>query len=145
MPERLIALIEELQKNEFQLDFTADGIQLKKTKKNLQSALREKFTNAIKMIDIRKRELAKGIKDSKIKVKDEYYLFIRQFLSTLEVDYDHPALRFNSYPICTDKSCKLVKIHYLFQMLGVDAMFVADRGKLLGRMKLETLLNFKYK
>lgn len=144
MPQRVIDLINELRDNRFQLDFTKNGIKLSNKSKHLQSALKEKFMIAMKMVQIRINELEKGKASSKIKVKDEYYLFLRQFLVTMHVDWEHPEIKFNSYPICVDKSAKLIKVHYLFQMLGVDSMFVADRGKLIGRLKIETFLNYKY-
>ena len=145
MPERLIQLVTELKSNEYALNFTGNKITLKETGKGLQSALREKFSTAVKLIHIKKDEVVQKKKESQIKVLDEYFLFLRQFMVALDVDWQHPEIMFNSYPISVDESAKLIKIHYLFQMLGVDSMFVSRQGELTGRLKLESFLNIKYK
>ena len=71
-------------------------------------------------------------------------LFLELVFSRMTVDWENPIIRYNTYPIVVDEQTKLVKIHFLFQMLGIGQVFVADRGQLQGKLSLESFLNLRY-
>lgn len=75
---------------------------------------------------------------------NEYYLFADLILSRMGADWENPTIKFNSYPICVDAATKLVKVHFLFQMLGCRAIYIANRGKFEGVITLEQFLNLRY-
>ena len=58
------------------------------------------------------------------------------------INYNHPKLNVDRSPFTVFESVKLVKIHYLFTMLGLNQVFVMNRGKLAGMI---TLQNFQKK
>ena len=135
-----------MKKYEYLLDLTPEGIKLNSVEDSSKSSLRELFEDAISRYNERKdeEELIEDTTSILEGRKNDIYLFVRKFLAEIDLDYKNKALIFNSYPICVDTTAKLVKVHYLFQMLGVEKLFVTERGKLIGKMRLETFLNFKY-
>ena len=144
MPKRFKRYIKELKSKEYILNLNKGQLVLESiTKKKTDSALKEKFDNAMKILEIRQSEIKNKKPVSKIEHKDEYYLFLRQFFLSIDVDWEHPVINFNSYPIIVDTSAKLVKVHYLFQMLGIGSLFVSKKGKLIGRLTMEKFLNLR--
>jgi len=145
MPSRLREFIEEIREHEASLDFSGGGLS-NVGSGHQDSALKDKWLEAFEICKIRIQEEADGVakEDSAVKVEDEYFLFTYLVLSRMHVDWENPILKFNSYPICVDGSTKLVKVHFLFQMLGVGAIYIADRGKYQGKITLEGFLNLRY-
>jgi len=145
MPGRLREFIEEIREHEASLDFSGGGLS-NVSCGHQDSALKDKWTEAFAMCHIRMQEDVAGValEDSEVKVVDEYFLFAYLVLARMHVDWENPILKFNSYPICVDGATKLVKVHFLFQMLGVGAIYIADRGKYQGKITLEAFLNLRY-
>lgn len=136
MPTRFIKFLDEIGKAECKYEFNAkDGIYEAPSGYSKDTALRDKFLSAI---------MLNQLDPTEVKVKDEYYLFLNLILKQMQVDWECPVLKYNSYPICVDVDTKLVKIHYLFQMLGIGAVFVCDMGSYIGKFSLPDFLNLRY-
>lgn len=74
-----------------------------------------------------------------------YFQFFRQIIYKKEIRLEHPSLHFNSFPTSARTDTKLVKIHYLFQMLGVSWIFVrGEREHLKGFVTKQNFLNLRY-
>jgi len=143
MPQRFKQWINEIRKNEAKLEFSGAGLTNVGSGKEA-TALADKWLEAFSLVRRRWEEKANGVETSAIAQADEYYLFVKLVLSKMSPDWNNPVIKFNSYPICVDKSTKLIKVHFLFQMLGVGAVYVADRGRFEGKLSLEKFLNLRY-
>lgn len=143
MPERMRLFIKELQGNETKLDFGAGGISAIGGA-SLETALKDKWCQAIETYYVRKGEKDAGEGESKIKVFDEYYLFIKLIFSKMKVDWQNHLVKWNSHPILVDRNTKIIKLHFLFQMLGIQSILIAERGKYKGRLTLMKFLNLRY-
>lgn len=145
MGGRLREFIAEIRDNQATLEFGSNGL-IPTASGHQASALKDKWLEAFEIARIKAKEEADGVspENSTVKVEDEYYLFTHLVLSKMHVDWENPILKFNSYPITVDGSTKLVKVHFLFQMLGVGAIFIANRGKYEGKITLDSFLNLRY-
>merc|ERR1711963_766502 len=92
----------------------------------------------------RANEKEQGQAETAITEKNEYYTFTKVVLNKMCPDWENPAIKFNSLPICVDEKTKLIKAHFLFQMLGVHAVYVAKRGRYQGKLTLDKFLNLRY-
>lgn len=71
--------------------------------------------------------------------------FLVQILNSLHVNWSLSKLHFNHFPATVDQHTKLVKVHFLFQMLGVGVIFVVNySNQLLGKITREKFLNLRY-
>jgi hypothetical protein len=143
MPERFKQWIDEIRKNEARLEFSGGGLE-SVPHGDSGTALSEKWLEAFDLVRQRWEEKRNGVQESAITNMDEYYCFVKLVLSKMTPDWNNPIIKFNSYPICVDKSTKLIKVHFLFQMLGIGAVYVANRGKFEGKLSLEKFLNLRY-
>ena len=143
MPERMKLFISELQRNGSDLSFGASGI-TSVGGTGLETALKDKWCTAIQRYYVRKDEKDAGLTETKIKYFDEYYLFIKLVLSKMKVDWPNHIVKWNSHPICVDNHTKLMKVHFLFQMLGCQSIFITQRGVLKGNLSLMKFLNLRY-
>lgn len=141
MPSRLREWVDEIRNNEAKLEFANGGLQNVQGKSK-SSALRDKWLEAFELVKKRKAEKDGG--DVSNIQADEYYLFTKFVLARMTTDWENTVLKFNSYPICVDENTKLVKVHFLFQMLGVRAVYIAKRGEYIGVITLEKFLNLRY-
>jgi len=55
-----------------------------------------------------------------------YFQFFKQIIRKTKIDFDNRRLKLNNMPITVVIKAKLVKIHYLFQMLGVSLIYVVN-------------------
>lgn len=77
--------------------------------------------------------------------REDYFQLVRNIIVKKEIDFEHPALQYNSFPTSVRADTKLVKIHYLFQMLGNHWIFVrGEKEHLLGFISKKNLLNLRY-
>ena len=76
---------------------------------------------------------------------NDYMRFLVEILCTLPMDWNLSKLKFNTFPATVDTETKLVKVHFLFQMLGVGVIFVVNHSnQLKGTITREQFLNFRY-
>lgn len=76
---------------------------------------------------------------------ESYFQFFRQIVFKKEVRFDHPTLAYNSFPVSVRMDTKLVKIHYLFEMLGTSWIFVrGEKEHLKGQITKQAFLNLRY-
>jgi hypothetical protein len=76
---------------------------------------------------------------------ESYFQFFRQIIFKKEVRLEHPALQLNSFPISVRLDTKLVKVHYLFEMLGTSWIFVrGEKEHLKGHITKQAFLNLRY-
>lgn len=76
---------------------------------------------------------------------ESYFQFFRQIVFKKEVILDHPALLYNSFPVSVRMDTKLVKVHYLFEMLGTSWIFVrGEKEHLKGQITKQCFLNLRY-
>jgi len=143
MPERFKQWINEIRNNEAKLDFSGSGLTWAGGNA-MGTSLSDKWLEAFDLVRQRWQEKENGIQESQIQVMDEYYCFVKMVVSKMVPDWNNPVIKFNSYPICVDKSTKIIKVHFLFQMLGISAIFVCNRGKFEGKLNLEKFLNLRY-
>jgi len=132
MTERMKEWIDVIRKNEAKLAFN-NGCLSNEASAEQGSAIKEQWVRAFDKV----RE---GTEEN----GSEYYLFADLILSRMTADWENPTVKFNSYPICVDANTKLVKVHFLFQMLGTGAIFIAKRGKFEGKLTLSNFLNLRY-
>ena len=148
--KQLSGLIIELKNQKPIYDLSPEGIKILEGYEWKKKELRQTFLTAIdeveKEIDPDADYSKKGEGDGKTKSDHVKYIvmYINQFLRRMAIDFDDSVIRKNTYPILVDSSAKLVKCHYLFQMLGIDTLFVTDRGRLAGQFSLVNFLNMKY-
>lgn len=143
IPHNLVKWLKNLRRHEAKLDFGGAGISVQQGRGDT-SGFEELFLNSIRKVRDRAQEKAAGNPPDPNRIIDEYYLFTKLVLHKMKVEWRHPIVRFNSHPICVDADTKLVKVHYLFQMLGVNLIFVTKRGKITGKVLLEKFLNLRY-
>lgn len=75
-----------------------------------------------------------------------YMQFFVEILSSQPMDWTTEKLKFNNFPALVENNTKLVKVHYMFQMLGVGVIFVVDQSsQLIGKITREQFLNLRYK
>merc|ERR1711971_63886 len=142
MAIRLKEWIKDIRNNEAKLEFSAAGLQTVGGSNN--NALSEQWLSAFQLIDQRAQEKNNGIQESAITEMNEYYVFTKCVLSKMSPDWENPVLKFNSLPICVDAKTKIIKVHMLFQMLGIGGVYIAERGKFKGKLTLEKFLNLRY-
>ena len=86
-----------------------------------------------------------SIKRSVSSNPNHYFQFFKQIIRKTDIDYNERILKFNTMPIIVNINAKLVKIHYLFQMLGVSVIYVINfDGQLVGEITKEKFLNLRY-
>ena len=99
--------------------------------------------------DLVRRAENKGRKMSRKSMKgndDRYFQFFRQVIFRKEVRFDHVMLQYNSYPTNVRADTKLIKIHYLFQMLGTSWIFVRGENEhVRGIITKQAFLSLRYK
>jgi len=139
---RLKEWVHSIRSNEAKLDFSAAGLTTTGGS-NSGTALSEPWLNAFELVKKRKQEKADGVETS-ITVMNEYYAFCKVVLNKMIPDWDNPCIKFNSLPICVDAKTKIIKVHFLFQMLGVHSVYIAERGRFRGKLTLEKFLNLRY-
>lgn len=132
MCDRVKQWIDSIRSHEAKLSF-ANGQLSNEADGDQGSALKDQWIQAF--------ETVKGGEEQN---GNEYYLFADLILSRMAADWENPTIKFNSYPIRVDADTKLVKLHFLFQMLGVGAIYVDKRGKYVGKITLEAFLNLRY-
>lgn len=76
---------------------------------------------------------------------ESYFQFFRQIIYKKCIKIEHPALQFNSFPTSVRMDTKLVKVHYLFEMLGTSWIFVRGEKEVLkGHITKQAFLNLRY-
>jgi len=76
---------------------------------------------------------------------EEVFQYFRQVIFKKQIDLSHPALRCNSFPTTVRVDTKLVKVHYIFQMLGTSWIFVrGEKEHLKGYISKQAFLNLRY-
>ena len=143
IPKHLEQWLLSLKQNCASIDFLASGLTIVQGKGDT-SGYEERFLNAIRKVRERAHEKAAGSPPDPNRIIDEYYLFTKLVLYKMKIEWKHPIVRFNSYPICVDAGTKLIKVHYLFQMLGVKTIFVMKKGAIIGKIMLDKFLNLRY-
>jgi Voltage gated chloride channel len=110
----------------------------------------ESIINEIKEeADMNRRAENRGRRLSRKSMKgndDRYFQFFRQVMFRKEVRFDHPVLQYNSYPTNVRSDTRLIKIHYLFQMLGTSWIYVRGENEhLRGVITKQNFLSLRYK
>lgn len=76
---------------------------------------------------------------------ESYFQFFRQIIFKKSIRLEHPSLQYNSFPISVRMDTKLVKVHYLFEMLGTSWIFVrGEKEYLKGHITKQAFLNLRY-
>lgn len=71
--------------------------------------------------------------------------FLTDVFNSLSVDWNVEKLKFNPSPTSVHMNVKLMKVHYMFQMLGVGTIFVVDSSNnLIGKLTRESFLNLRH-
>ena len=69
---------------------------------------------------------------------------ITELLSNVPIDFDDEKLNVERFPVVVSEHTKLIKVHFLFLMLGVDIIWVQSaQAVLTGKITKEGFLNFK--
>ncbi len=77
--------------------------------------------------------------------QEMYFQFFKNVLYNKQVDFNNALLHFNSFPTSVRVDTKLIKVHYLFQMLGTNWIFVrGEREHLRGFIPKRKFLNLRY-
>jgi len=77
---------------------------------------------------------------------DVLHDFLKSILKTLPIDWTVPKLKYTNHPASVHLDTKTVRIHYLFQMLGVSVIFiVTDNSRLYGKITREEFINLRYR
>jgi len=134
--EKLSACIEDIRRHESNLDFANGGLNNIAGKVAHQSD-KDEMGEALAYVVAKSRGEAED-QDTATS------LFLELVLCRMTTDWENPILRYNTYPIVVDETTKLVKVHFLFQMLGIGQVFVGDRGKLQGKLTITNFLNLRY-
>ena len=129
-------VIDDIRKNEAKLDFSKAGLSTQGGQLSHEEA-KKIMTDALNYVDAKSRGEAEGEDTANT-------LFLELVLSRMTADWENPILKYNTYPIVVDETTKVVKVHFLFQMLRVSQVFVADRGRLQGKLTLTNFLNLRY-
>jgi len=78
--------------------------------------------------------------------KSTYFTFFKRVLSNEILDLKDKTLQYNSFPTCVDWNTKLIKIHYIFMMMGVSIIFVKNaENKVIGKIKKTDLVSLRFK
>lgn len=76
---------------------------------------------------------------------DSYFQFFKDILCQTMIDKNNRILKMNNFPISVETGTKLSKVHYIFQMLGVNVVYVRNfEGMLVGEITKEKFLNLRY-
>lgn len=149
--EKIYGFTEDGQifEEEYLVDATRKGKRRKDERKFVKATI-ESIINEIKEeADLIRRAENRGRKMSRKSVKgndDRYFQFFRQVIFRKEVRFDHPIMQYNSYPTNVRADTKLIKIHYLFQMLGTSWIFVrGDNEHVRGVITKQNFLSLRYK
>lgn len=69
---------------------------------------------------------------------------ITELMSNINIDFSDEQLKVNLMPVIVDEATPMVKLHYLFLMLGVPVIWIQKfNGQLTGKITKEDFLNFK--
>ena len=69
---------------------------------------------------------------------------VTELLSSIPIDFKDSKLSIEHFPVIVSESTKLIKVHYLFLMLGVDIIWVqSSKAVLMGKITKDDFLTFK--
>jgi len=85
-------------------------------------------------------------KRSTLQNPDSYFQFFRNILLQIKLDKKDNTLRYNNFPTTVEWRTTIAKMHYVYQMMGVNVVYVRGRnGRIIGELTKTRFLGLRYK
>lgn len=151
--KRIWHFLKKITKKRYQYDIGQFGSTIKKSqlsKDIVKLEMNNLFVTSLNDAN-KEKELANAFfRDTEVKKKlrreenDLQKKMIMELLSNVKLNLSDPVLSVDCVPIIVDGNVKLIKVHYMFLMLGVSVIWIQQfNGTLLGKLTKEEFLKFK--
>lgn len=76
---------------------------------------------------------------------ESHFSFFKDIMMKIKLDRTDSVLKLNPFPITVDWDTTVAKIHYLFQMLGVNVVYVVgEEHTVIGEITKSRFLSLRY-